>query len=86
MGGEGDKTVTAAERLRAAWLHDPPAARVAIIRALETTGGNATRAAELLGISHRTMLRYLRDSGVAAAAERLRAARRGKANGQGASS
>jgi len=38
--------------------------RRAIIRTLDLTGGNRTKAAEILGISRRTLIRRLKELGV----------------------
>lgn len=74
----------AALRLRAELKVDEVRARARIVEALETTGGNAVRAARLLGIGQRTMARWLNDPGVAAEAKRIRdhGKRRGERTGE----
>lgn len=59
-------------RLRAQLLVTPVEGRAAVVAALERTGGNATRAARLLGVPKRTFDRILHDAGIAAELERIR--------------
>ncbi|MBN1608750.1 MAG: helix-turn-helix domain-containing protein [Polyangiaceae bacterium] len=56
------QSATVATRVRFPF-HDPLAARQAIAEALESTGGNQTRAAKLLGISRRALVNRLQDGG-----------------------
>lgn len=49
----------AALLLRAKMMTAPHEARHAILQALHLEGGNAVRAAKLLGIGHRTLLKYM---------------------------
>lgn len=62
----------AALDLRAELRVDEVKARARIVSAFEATGGNAVRAARLLGIGHRTIARWLKDPGVAAEVQRIR--------------
>jgi hypothetical protein len=64
--------VTAAEDLGALFRVAPETARARVAAAFRDAGGKATHAADLLGVSHRTVLRMLKDPGVASAVARIR--------------
>lgn len=60
--------------LQALYRTNPPEAREKILAAFRQTSGNAVHATNLLGIGHRTLLRYLgHDPGLASGVEKIRA-------------
>lgn len=67
--GMGD----AARLLHAKLLTQPLEARAEILRAFELSEGKATRAATLLGIGHRTLVRMMHDEAIARGIEEIRA-------------
>lgn len=58
--------------LRARWLAKTSEARAEIVEAFRKSDGNAVHAARLLGIGHRTLLRYMKDGGIAASVAEIR--------------
>lgn len=62
----------AALLLSAEWRSDRMGARAKVVRAFELASGNAVKAAGLLGIGHRTILRYLKDAGVKDEVKKIR--------------
>lgn len=63
--------------LHALFRTNPTAARDKILAAFRESHGNAVHAATVLGIGHRTLLRYMeQDSGLEAGIEKLRTAAR----------
>lgn len=78
MKGNSDGNDVARD-LRAKYRLDRPAARADILRAFEACHGDATRAAQLLGVARRTVNRYLKDDEVIAnAVAEIRAAKRAR--------
>jgi len=65
--------VEKAFKLRALMLVDPASAKAQVVAALEASAGNLPSAAEALGISHRTMSRWVVELGLERRVERLRA-------------
>lgn len=72
MANEQKQGRAEANELRAKWMVDRAAARKQILEAFEKTGGNAVQAAALLGIGHRTILRYMDDKPISAELEKIR--------------
>lgn len=65
---------TIARDLRAMYRVDPTKARQMILDGFTKTGGNAVHAAEALGVSHRTVMRFLEtDPSLATAVDKIRA-------------
>lgn len=61
--------------LWATFVLDPEAAKGRIIAAYQQTNGNAVKAAEVLGVTHRTLMRWVKRMSLEADIEHVRVAR-----------